>query len=181
MEKRFVETALLSAHSIPSNTIHPSSSLLRKLLLRTTASTRHCPSIQPFPLPLSFALSRHGTRARFSMVHLAILYGPRDTSRSIPLGAVPTTIPLCSSLRSWRQASIETTRQFLELLLSSMIDRSLGRKNVISRPIQPPPTPLTPGEEDPRRPGRESLENIVLPAGRPSVGCRSPVITVIGF
>lgn len=170
--------------AFPHRTIHPSSSLLRKLLLRTAASTRHCPSIQPFPLPLSFALSRHGTRARFSMVHLAILYGPRDTNLPFnPLGRSSNDdSSLLISPPAWRQASIETTRQFLELLLSSMIDRSLGRKNVISRPIQPPPTPLTPGEEDPRRPGRkESLENIVLPAGRPSVGCRSPVITVIGF
>lgn len=177
---------IVHSHIVLSNTIHPS------LVFVTPPkddgvgpSPRHCPSIQPFPLPSSFTLSRHGTRARFSMVHLAILYGPGiPPVRSPWASSVPTTIPRCS----WANHSIETTIQTRSSSRWSIDLWGRGRKeNVISRPIQPP-TPSTHAldEEEVEEAGgsprlRESLENIVLPAGRPSVGCRSPVITVIGF
>lgn len=86
-------------------------------------SPRHCPSIQPFPLPSSFTLSLHGTRARFSMVHLAILYGPGIYLPFDPLGLRQSFQRRFLRLLVGQPARL---RQRLRLL--SMIDRSLGEE-----------------------------------------------------
>lgn len=89
--------------------------------------------------------------------------------RSIPLGAIPPRFLLRT------RADWDNERSFSRwsIDLGEMLSRDRSNHwhlSALSRER---------GRESPR--ARESLENIVLPADRPSVGCRSPLITVIGF